>query len=340
MVLAMPVPVETLRHAVAVRSGHLTLAEPTAAAVNAADLHGLAQRWRDRASHERVLVIDDTEMNRLVARRQLQTLGITVDLAENGRVGLDLAMRNDYAVIFTDVQMAEMDGLSFARHFRVWESDPATPRPGHRTPIVAMTAAAMRSDADDCLAAGMDDYIAKPVKLERLAQLLERWAGAGTAAVPADTVAADSAGIPARPADLTAQRESAPVPDDEALPIDLDQLIEIVGVDDPAILVEMIGFFQEALPDLLSGIAAPLAARDREGLRQGAHACKGAARNAAAADLAAALEILERESRTASWIELDALGLRAASAGSRVLDYIRDFSGLVGTDSKDREAWP
>jgi signal transduction histidine kinase/CheY-like chemotaxis protein len=112
--------------------------------------------------HLRVLVADDNAINRLVTERMLQRSGHTVALAENGLQAMEMALAGRFDLVLMDVQMPEMDGLAAAVAIRRAES------PAHRTPIVGLTAHALRGDRDRCLDAGMDDYVAKPVRREEL----------------------------------------------------------------------------------------------------------------------------------------------------------------------------
>ena len=115
---------------------------------------------------ERVLLAEDNSVNQKVALRMLTRLGYRADLAANGLEVLDAVRRQPYDVILMDVHMPEMDGLGATRRLR------AEPPPGPRPWIIALTANAMQGDRDICLAAGMDDYISKPIKLQELAAAL------------------------------------------------------------------------------------------------------------------------------------------------------------------------
>ena len=116
----------------------------------------------------RVLLAEDNPINQKVALRILERMGYRADVAANGLEVLEAVARQAYDVILMDVQMPEMDGLEATREIhRRW---PNGPRPR----IIAMTANALQGDREICLAAGMDDYIAKPVRTDQLAAALER----------------------------------------------------------------------------------------------------------------------------------------------------------------------
>jgi CheY-like chemotaxis protein/HPt (histidine-containing phosphotransfer) domain-containing protein len=119
----------------------------------------------------RVLVVEDHPVNREVLMLQLKLLGIAADTAENGLDALEAWAPGRFAAILADIHMPHMDGLELARQLRAAEAD----RGAVRTPIVAVTANAMKGEEERCLASGMDAYLLKPVSVERLRATLERW---------------------------------------------------------------------------------------------------------------------------------------------------------------------
>lgn len=117
-----------------------------------------------------ILLAEDVLANQVLARAQLTKLGYQVKIVSNGMEALKEYKENEYRLILMDCQMPEMDGYTAASTIR--EEEKATS--GHIT-IIAMTANAMEGDREKCIAAGMDDYISKPITLPRLSEMLEKW---------------------------------------------------------------------------------------------------------------------------------------------------------------------
>lgn len=119
----------------------------------------------------RLLVVEDNPVNQRVAVAMLERLGHRVEVAGNGHEAVEAVERFAYDLVLMDVQMPELDGYEATRRIR------ALPQRAARLPIIAMTANALKGDAEKCLAAGMDDYLAKPVSSDALTAMLRKWAG-------------------------------------------------------------------------------------------------------------------------------------------------------------------
>jgi PAS domain S-box-containing protein len=136
-----------------------------------------AQPMEPGAKSARILLVEDNPVNQKVAARQLANLGyVHTDATANGLEALEALQRQPYDLILMDCQMPGMDGYETARRIRFSEeSRTLTSGAPPHIPIIAMTANALEGDREKCLAAGMDDYIAKPVRIEQLSQMLHKW---------------------------------------------------------------------------------------------------------------------------------------------------------------------
>jgi signal transduction histidine kinase/ActR/RegA family two-component response regulator len=124
-----------------------------------------------RSAGGRLLLVEDNVVNQKVAMRMLVKMGYEVDLAEDGRQALERLAAVRYDAVLMDCQMPEMDGYQATRHIR----DPSSAVLDHDVPVIAMTANAFAEDRERCLAAGMNDFLSKPVDRSTLAQMLEKW---------------------------------------------------------------------------------------------------------------------------------------------------------------------
>ncbi|NEM97107.1 PAS domain S-box protein [Pontibacter burrus] len=115
-----------------------------------------------------VLLVDDNQINQKVAQKQLERLNCRTDIASNGFEAIDLATTNNYNIIFMDIQMPEMDGVTATKHIKEKLGDVCPP-------IVAMTAYSMKDDADKFMGQGLDDYVSKPVKSKDLLGVISKW---------------------------------------------------------------------------------------------------------------------------------------------------------------------
>jgi CheY-like chemotaxis protein len=122
-------------------------------------------------SKARILLVEDNIVNQHVAQSMLQKLGITADVANNGLEAIEALETIPYDLVFMDIQMPEMDGLDACRHIRNKQSSVLD----HEVPIVAMTAHAMKGDREKCIEAGMSDYLSKPINLNALSKIIDKW---------------------------------------------------------------------------------------------------------------------------------------------------------------------
>jgi len=282
----------------------------------------------------RILLVDDNEIGREVACAMLAQFGYSCDTARDGAEAVSAAARNAYDLIFMDCQMPVMDGFDATRAIRLNEEsvaptgneptsitddpppvDPATARHartrllGGRQPppvaIIALTANAMKGDRERCLAAGMDDYLTKPLQAEQLMATIARHASnrQATTGQPCSVAENDADGKHSRAQDLVDVKTSDSPPRivpsdalDQAEPFDVDAIRKRWGCD-PAFAVKLIRMFQGQAPDLINKIRSALEAGDHEGMGQFAHGLKGAAAYVAAEAVRKLAEELEHMGR-------------------------------------------
>jgi signal transduction histidine kinase/CheY-like chemotaxis protein len=224
----------------------------------------------------RVLLVEDNEINQMVAVGILAGLGYQSDVANDGVEAVELAATNTYDAVLMDCRMPRMDGFSATAELRRREGD------SRHTPIIAMTASALMADRVRCLAAGMDDYIAKPVSPAIMETTLDRWIHGTT------------------PGAETAAEAPAQVAEPEVDPI-TRRLEELRGADtDPerALVDRLVMSFSARVPDYLGTVADAVTAGDAAALEERAHSLKGAATNIGAVHLAGICQRLEDLGRT------------------------------------------
>jgi signal transduction histidine kinase/DNA-binding response OmpR family regulator len=220
----------------------------------------------------RILLAEDNSVNQQVAVRWLERLGHRVRVASTGRQVIALWQAEPFDVILMDVQMPEMDGFEATRIIRQQEQD----RPC-RIPIIAMTAHAMKGDRERCLAAGMDDYVAKPIRREELIAALERVCSRR----------------PQVHHCLTPTNAPSPSALEPTVVIDLAAALERLN-GDTALWAELVELFLRDTPQLLQQIEAALASGDVEALRRAAHSVKGSAAYIGCSTLSALAARLEQ----------------------------------------------
>jgi len=197
----------------------------------------------------RVLVAEDNVVNQKVAARILERLGYTVDVAATGNEAVAAVGQQTYDAILMDGQMPHTDGFEATRVIRAMEGT-------RHTPIIALTASAMQGDRERCLAAGMDDYVSKPVSPEQLEAVLRRWVPAlGSAAWESP-----------RPPDWVEGTGGA---------IDWDVLAELLAMTKPEFLQELLGIFVQDSRVMLADLRRAHEGGDREEWRRIAHKLRG-----------------------------------------------------------------
>lgn len=262
-----------------------------------------------------VLLAEDTPANRKVVERVLAKRGHNVTAAVNGREAIDLFHQGDFDLILMDVQMPSMDGFQATEAIRKFEEEGSAV---NRMPIIAMTAHAMVGDRHRCLAAGMDDYISKPINIRRLIELVETY---GEKA-PRLECSTDAGGDPAtRSSSIQRMTESADI-------MDLDKALRRLD-GDRSLLIDLIGFYLEDYPALLTRLEDSLASNDSASVERAAHSMKGLVANfdaMTAKDIAQQLESRAKQRDLANAADLIDNLKQAAAELAEHLEAYRDHA--------------
>ncbi|MEO1131577.1 MAG: response regulator, partial [Cyanobacteria bacterium J06639_1] len=234
----------------------------------------------------RILVAEDLALNQEVALQALASLGYEADIAQNGSEAVEAVRATPYDIVFLDVQMPVMDGLTAARIIREWSESP------HQPWLIAMTAHAMRSDREACLQAGMNDYLSKPVRLKTLATALQTY-----------RVAIASPMEPTEPISPMPTPRSQSSPASPALPAPLDPKIlqefrVAAGDRGDEMVAKIVQSYLRDAPHRLAAIRNAAEMDDSSGLRQSAHALKSLSASIGATAVARQCEVLEVMGRT------------------------------------------
>ena len=251
----------------------------------------------------RVLLAEDNRVSQRVALGLMQKLGVVADAVANGAEALAALELAPYDIVLMDVEMPEMDGFEATAAVRDRE------RAGdRRIPIIAMTAHALREDRQRCLAAGMDDYVSKPIDKRLLEEVLLRWAPRQEARAKARAMREDLGPAPG----LGRTDEDPRFPD-----LEEDRLEDVCG-HDSTLEREVIQLYLESTRETLAGMRAALGAGDAVALRGLAHGLKGGSRTVGAAALGELAHEVERLAGTADFASAHGALEGAAVAFERV----------------------
>lgn len=225
-----------------------------------------------------LLVAEDNPVNQKVAVRMLENLGYRVDVAPDGLEALEALSRVSYAAVLMDVQMPEMDGYEATAEIRRREGESALDGDARRTPIIAMTANAMQGDRENALAAGMDDYVSKPVKSEELDEVVKRWVRRG---LPEEPPADESETASSNGSTLQKMPETPldAKPDTEEDILDLSVIESLRELGGSELVVELVEIFLDDLPPRIAALREALEEGDAEAVARCAHTLRGSCAN-------------------------------------------------------------
>ena len=244
----------------------------------------LSRPWlaivQEKTYQGKILLVEDNPVNQKVASATLAYFGLTPDIARNGLEAMEKVRHSRYDLVFMDCQMPKMDGYEATRSIRLAESNEK-----YRLPIIALTANALKGDKEKCLAAGMDDYIGKPIKREAVEKLLNRWLKADTPRLP-ESVDVD------RPTGQVAPF----IQTSESSAIDVSIFEDFRNAMDDAFTDIIEAYLAEA-PNLLQAIASAINDQNTESLQVSAHSLKSSSANIGAQPLSETAKKLEYRAR-------------------------------------------
>ncbi|MBA2340143.1 MAG: PAS domain S-box protein [Pyrinomonadaceae bacterium] len=217
----------------------------------------------------RVLIAEDNPVNQKVAARQVSGLGYRADVVANGLEAVEALSKMPYDIVLMDCQMPEMDGYEAATEIRRREGS------NKHTVIIAMTANALEGDREKCLAAGMDDYLSKPIRIEELRQMLERWQQNSSVA-----------GVTAESNEVSSAPEDSP-------PVDMEQLQDVAGGDEE-LMQELVDIYLRQMSGDVERLKAAVEDNAPDVVRRIAHNSTGGSATCGMVSIVAPLRELER----------------------------------------------
>jgi two-component system sensor histidine kinase/response regulator len=279
----------------------LALITPTAGKGQSTEAHSLVTRHELRARRgrekHRILLAEDNLVNQKVANRALEKLGFRVDIVNDGRAAVEAWKTGRYELILMDCQMPELDGYAATREIRRLESGA-----GRRTPIVALTAHAMKGADLECRAAGMDDYLTKPIDRERLGSCLERF------------LSSSAVELTPKPAIDSA---------DSGHPVDWSRLVANLDGDE-TLAHEIVTLFVTGGEASVGEIAQALERGDYASLGAKAHEVKGASASIQAVAASEAAERLEAAARMGDTAQVQHLAQALSHEVTRAIEYLKE----------------
>lgn len=298
-VISKPVRQLRLGHAIA-QVTHRTAVSPIAGKV-AASLE------TSSATPCRILIAEDNIINQKVVVYMANKLGLRADVAANGLEAIEALSRIPYDLVLMDCQMPEMGGFEATGEIRRREKISAT---AQHTPIIAMTANAMPGDREKCITSGMDDYLPKPVKLEELSAMLERWL---PERLPIHA--------PVSPTEATKALEEANTP------LNLNRLFEIYKHDESAVQ-ELLAIYLSSTQSLIDKLEIAIEEQNSRTCARTAHEIKGASAYIGALEMQELARHIELSSKKENWPEVKRGFEEAEPAFIRVWAYVNKLEGV------------
>jgi signal transduction histidine kinase/ActR/RegA family two-component response regulator/HPt (histidine-containing phosphotransfer) domain-containing protein len=259
----------------------------------------------------RILLVDDNAINQKVAVRILQQIGYAPETAGNGREALEMLDDRPFDFIFMDVMMPEMDGLEATRLLRKRQMIGEQKNYQSRIIIVAMTAHAMQGDREKCIAAGMDDYLSKPVRPKDVRDMIEKWAGKIMAEIKAPPVAA-----PVNPADEP--------------PVDMDRMTDLTDGNHDN-LRELVEMYLKQTHKQFGQLTAAIRDGKADDVRRVAHSGAGASATLGMTRLVPQLRALEKLGASGTLTGAEQICETAVKEFDRIREFLKAQPELTAT---------
>ena len=259
----------------------------------------------------RILVAEDNAFNQKVVLRQVREMGFGADAVANGIEALEALRRIDYDLVLMDCQMPEMDGYACAAEIRRQEDNV------EHIPIIAMTAHVMKEDRDKCLAAGMDDFLSKPVRVVHLEGVLTQWL---TGSAPTTAKEASNAVSPP-PEDLRGGDGTLRNPSNT--PVDLEVFMEIAG-GNPQRLQELANRYLRQTTEQLAKLREAIATGTAPDVKRIAHSAAGSSAMCGMNPFVALLRELERMGQTGQLADTPRVFGQITDEFARIEDFLRN----------------
>jgi signal transduction histidine kinase/CheY-like chemotaxis protein/HPt (histidine-containing phosphotransfer) domain-containing protein len=268
------------------------------------------------------LLVEDNPVNRQVAQRLLSLIGITFDVAENGKEAFEMMMASsNFDVVLMDCQMPVMDGYTATRSRRTLEQE----RSLQRIPIIAMTANAMAGDREKCLASGMDDYMSKPLNRGLLEQTIRKWLPKNRKDVQSAPPVATPVAPKAPPVRLTepVKMTSAAPAINESI---VNELIDVMGSE----FTSLVRVYLEDTPKNLQALTAAAERGDVQGMIAPAHSLKSTSANLGAMALSDVAKLIEHGARSATLRDSSGMARQAGIEFRRAADELQRLLQKAG----------
>jgi PAS domain S-box-containing protein len=259
-----------------------------------------------------ILLAEDNLTNQQVIGRQLTKLGYTCEIADDGKLALEAWRKTDYALLLTDCHMPNMDGFELTSSVRGDEEGSSK-----RAPIIAVTANALEGEPERCIAAGMDDYLSKPLAMADLKATLRKW-------MPKGEIAVEEAIV--QPDEITPDQTTqvSDITENNTKAVEPKFLRDTFGDDDELIKEILMDFVEPAL-DTVSEIDQAFEDRDADAIGAAAHKLKSSSRSVGAEALADLCADLEKAGKASEWSDIESHYPRLASSVDAVTREIKAF---------------